>query len=132
MLFENELFETKLKKPANGSDNVYRFCDFDGIKSEGNDFGDIFVGCTFKNCSWYWGMFNGATLVNVKFIDCEFQGTAFSGSKFVECEFKNCEFLKDNLGAECSFDGVAWYKCRQNNCVGLEREFRDKNWNPGP
>ncbi|WP_082814482.1 pentapeptide repeat-containing protein [Collimonas fungivorans] len=127
MLFETERFESRLTKPASWEDCVFRYCNFADIDSEGGSIDSIFVGCTFENCEWYWGIFNLAILVQVKFKGCTFRGTAFSGSKFVECEFIDCEFTKDNLNGDCSFDDVAWYKCKQNNCKGLEGEFRNKH-----
>lgn len=126
MLIEAQRFEIKLDKPATWSDSVFRYCDFVGINSEGGDFGTIFVGCTFENCEWYWGIFTCAILVNVKFIGCKFRGTAFSGAKFVECSFIDCEFTADNLQAKCSFNDVAWYKCTQQNCIGIKEEFRSR------
>ena len=126
MLFENENFEIKLDRSSKGPDNVYRYCNFKNISTEGDSYGDIFVGCVFENIDMYWGMFNTTILVNVKFVKCQFRGVAFSGSKFYEFEFNACEFLKDNLNGECTFDEVTWYKCRQFDCVGLEKEFRNK------
>jgi uncharacterized protein YjbI with pentapeptide repeats len=126
MLFESEQFETRFEKPAGWSDNVFRYCDFSNIATEGGDVDSIFVGCTIEHCDWYWGLFNLAVFVQVKFKNCTFRGTGFSGSKFVECEFTNCEFIKDNLNSECSFEDIAWYGCTQNNCGALEREFRSR------
>lgn len=126
MLFESQQFDTRLKKPVGWSDNVFRYCDFVHINTEGGDVDSVFLNCTFQNCEWYWGLFNLAVLVQVKFTNCTFRGTAFSGSKFVECEFVDCEFTLDNLNGECSFDDVTWYGCVQSNCKGLEQEFRTK------
>ena len=49
-------------------------------------------------------------------------------AKFVECEFVNCEFTKNNLNGDCSFNDVAWYSCKQINCVGLAGKFRNKGY----
>lgn len=127
MLFENETFEGRLKNPVNWTDNFFRYCKFANVESEGGSIESVFIGCTFNNCEWYWGLFNQAVLVQVKFEGCKFRGTSFSGCKFVECQFLNCEFTVDNLNGECSFNDVAWYKCRQSNCVGLAEEFRNKS-----
>lgn len=126
MLFESEQFQGRLAKPAGWSDHVFRYSEFTGINTEGGDVDSVFVSCKIENCEWYWGLFNLAIFVQVDFNDCTFRGTAFSGSKFVDCNFNNCEFLKDNLGASCSFDDVVWYGCTQNNCKGLDQEFCNK------
>jgi uncharacterized protein YjbI with pentapeptide repeats len=126
MLFEFETFDTRLKKPASWSDSVFRYCDFVNISDEGAIISAVFIGCTFENCDWYWANFNCAILVQVKFNNCKFRGTVFSGSKFVECELIDCEFTADNLQGECSFDGIGWYKSRQENCKGLEGKFQKK------
>jgi uncharacterized protein YjbI with pentapeptide repeats len=123
MHIEAQRFETALEESTEWSDNLFRYCNFVKIDSEGGCFDSVFVGCTFENCEWYSGLFNCAILVNVKFIGCKFLGTAFSSSKFVECTFIDCEFTTDNLMGKCVFDGVAWYKCTQQNCSGLEGEF---------
>jgi uncharacterized protein YjbI with pentapeptide repeats len=125
MLFESQQFDTRFKKPVAWSDHIFRYCDFANIAVEGGDVDSVFIGCTIEKCEWYWGLFNGAVFVNVTFRDCTFRGTAFSGSKFVECKFSDCHFIKDNLGSDCSFDDVAWYKCVQENCGLLAGEFRN-------
>lgn len=125
MLFESEQFQGCITKPASWSDHVFRYTEFTGIHTEGGDVDSVFVSCKIEYCEWYWGLFNGAILVGVDFNNCTFRGTAFSGSKFVDCNFNNCKFLKDNLDASCSFDDVVWYGCTQNNCIGLDQEFRN-------
>ncbi len=126
MHFEAEQFQTRLVKPADWSDNFFRFCDFRQMDLEGEHVDSVFVGCTFEECEWYGGLFNQTILVNIKFKNCRFRGTSFRGSKFVECEFHECEFTEDNLGGDCVFDDVKWYNCIQKNCRGLEEEFRNK------
>jgi len=126
MLFESEHFQGRFTIPAGWSDHVYRCIEFSGISTEGGDVDSVFVSCKIENCEWYWGLFNVAICIGVDFNNCTFRGTTFSGSKFVDCNFYNCEFLKDNLGASCSFDDVVWYGCTQDNCIGLDQEFRNK------
>ncbi|MDQ1833309.1 pentapeptide repeat-containing protein [Massilia scottii] len=123
MLFEGERFEASLRKPAGWNDHVYRYCEFIGIDTEGGNVDSAFIGCTIERCTWYWGLFNCALFVNVKFTNCTFRGTSFGGCKFVECEFVDCHFVKDNLNGACSFEDIAWYKCTQTRCPGLEAEF---------
>ncbi len=119
MLFENQQFDANFKIVANWSNHVFRYCDFHGINSEGDHIDSTFLGCTFEECEWYWGLFNLAVFVQVKFTHCVFRGTAFSGSKFIECEFVGCQFIKDNLNSECSFHDVMWYGCTQSGCGAL-------------
>jgi uncharacterized protein YjbI with pentapeptide repeats len=126
MLFESEKFEARLPASDVKSEHVFKYCDFTGINTEGGIFDAIFVGCDFDECEWYWGLFTCAIFVQVTFKACTFRGTSFSSCKFVECEFIDCAFARDNLNAECTFDDVAWYKCKQQNCIGLEQEFRNK------
>jgi uncharacterized protein YjbI with pentapeptide repeats len=124
MLFETQEFVAAFPKSTSWSEHVFRYCNFSEIKTEGETCDSIFIGCTLENCEWYWGAFICAIFVQVTFKGCVFRGSNFAGSKFVECEFIDCIFTKDNLNADCSFDDVAWYKCEQSNCVGLEKEFR--------
>ncbi len=126
MLYESQQFQNNLPKSSSWSEHVFKFCDFKDIQTEGGVADSIYIGCNFEKCEWYWGLFCLAVFIEVTFKSCTFRGTSFNGSKFVECEFIGCVFKKDNLNAQCSFDDVAWYKCNQNNCIGLEEEFRNK------
>lgn len=119
MLFESQEFEARFVKPARWQDHVFQYCTFKNFDTEGGDVDSIFVACRFDDCEWYWGLFNCAVFVQVTFTNCTFRGTAFGGCKFVECEFIGCKFVKDNLDAECSFNGNAWYGCSQEGCSGL-------------
>lgn len=125
MLFDSQQFDRHLIAPVSWSDNVFRYCDFAQLDTEGGDVDSVFISCTFEKCDWYWGLFNLAVFVQVKFVNCKFRGSAFSGSRFIECDFSNCEFTIDNLNSGCSFEDTAWYGCTQNNCTGLEHEFRN-------
>jgi uncharacterized protein YjbI with pentapeptide repeats len=99
---------------------VLRYCEFDGLNQEGGEIDATFLSCAFRNCDWYWGIFNLGVFVSTKFENCTFRGTAFAGCKFIECEFSNCKFLADNLNGSCSFDDTLWYGCKQGDCIGLE------------
>lgn len=123
MLFESEQFDRRLVKLASWSDQFYRYCEFRKFDTSGGNIDSVFIGCTFEDCEWYWGLFNLAIFVQVKFTGCTFRGTGFAGSKFIECEFIDCVFARDNLNGECYFEEVAWYKCKQTNCTGLEHQF---------
>jgi uncharacterized protein YjbI with pentapeptide repeats len=124
MLFQSEQFEGSLTDPASWSDHVFRYSEFTGISTEGGEVDSVFVSCKIENCEWYWTLFNLATFVEVSFEGCTFRGTSFADSKFIDCNFSNCRFLKDNLGGDCSFEGVVWYGCSQSNCTGLDRQFQ--------
>lgn len=126
MFFETQQFDTRFPRGTSWADHIFRYCEFANILTEGADVDSAFLSCTIENCEWYWGLFNMAVFVDVKFNKCVFRGTAFSGSKFIDCVFTECVFLKDNLHSDCSFSDVAWYGCIQNDCVGLEQEFRSK------
>lgn len=126
MLFESEQFESCLQEPAGWSNNVFRYCEFSGISSDGGEIDSVFVGCTIRNCEWYWGLFNQAIFVRVDFVECSFLGSGFAGVRFVECNFLDCNFRKDNLDGDCYFDDVAWYGCTQNDCTGLSHELGNK------
>ena len=126
MHFESEQFDTRFVEPAGWSDHFFRYCDFRKFDTEGGEVDSVFIGCTLEDCEWYWGLFNLTIFVQVKFTRCTFRGTGFPGSKFVECEFVDCVFTKDNLGGDCYFSDVAWYKCSQRNCTGIENEFQNE------
>ncbi len=126
MLFENQDFTSRLKKPVSLDEHVFRYCEFTDIQFEGGNITSAFLACGFKNCEWYWGLFNTTILIDVKFSNCTFRGTRFAGTRFVNCGFENCQFLKDHLDGSCSFDEVSWFACIHENCTGLEKEFRSR------
>ena len=105
-------------------DEYYKFCDFVGISPEGGHVTSDFADCRFENIDWYWGLFNVVNFVGCKFTNCTFRGTAFSDCKFVECEFVGCDFTKDNLNADCRFDGSVAYQCRFLNTDGFRAELK--------
>lgn len=100
-------------------DDVFRFCDFDGLDVEGQGFEGVAIGCTFKNSAWYWSLFNTARFIEVEFNGCVFRGCGFAGCIFTLCRFVDCKFVKGNLGGDCTFDDCAWYDCAQVDCDGL-------------
>lgn len=99
-------------------DGVFRYCEFKQLRVAGGHITATFMGCSFADVDWYWGLFNLSTIVRSKFERCTFRGTSFADSIFVECEFADCRFVKDDLGGECSFDGTRWYACIFTNCEG--------------
>ncbi|WP_081986398.1 pentapeptide repeat-containing protein [Chitinibacter sp. ZOR0017] len=118
-LFVNEHFTDRLLKPASWSEHAYRHCEFELISGEGAQIDSIFYACVFKQCDWYWALFNMAVFVQVRFENCVFRGAAFADCRFVECQFINCQFIPDNLGAPCRFNDSEFFACTQNNSHGL-------------
>jgi uncharacterized protein YjbI with pentapeptide repeats len=99
-------------------DNIFRYCTFSGFSFEGGHIDGVFLGCTFCELDWYWGLFNCCVFVETHFTKCIFRGTSFSNCKFVDCEFVDCQFLPDNLGQACSADGSRMYGGTTKNCEG--------------
>jgi uncharacterized protein YjbI with pentapeptide repeats len=105
-------------------ENVFRYCEFSGFSIDGGHVDGMFVGCTFRDLDWYWGLFNGCVFVNSKFAKCIFRGTAFPDCRFVDCEFIDCQFLEDNLGGKgCTADGARVYGSTAKGCKGAEFLF---------
>ena len=122
-LHEGTEFTVRSELPRGWEDDVFRYCTFAGLDVEGQAFEGVLSGCTLKDCSWYWGLFNTATFVQVEFHGCVFRGSGFAGCLFAKCRFVDCRFVKDNLGADCRFTECAWYDCEQAGCEGLPRPF---------
>ena len=102
---------------------VARYCTFSSYLHEGAHIDAIFLGCTFTDVEWYWGLFNCANLIECRFVRCTFRGTSFAGSKFVECTFDGCKFVPDNLGGSCTNDGSKIYGGTVSDCSGGEFLF---------
>jgi len=115
MLSQSAQFDREDMPPQNWEDGVVRCCDFSGIHFDGRGPEGVLVDTTFDGCSWYWSLFNAATLVGVDFKHCEFSGVTFSGCRFIECTFESCRFTLDAIGKPCSFTRNRWYAC---NFVG--------------
>lgn len=111
MLLESERFETLKSLPKQWEAGVLRFCEIVGIHFDGGGPEGALLDCTFERCSWYWSLFNTATLVGVTFRSCEFSGVSFSRCRFVECTFEDCKFTVDSFGKPCSLRDNTWYKC---------------------
>lgn len=111
MLLQSAQFDIKEKPPRDWEDSVLRYCDFTGIHFDGRGPEGVLLDCIFQGCSWYWSLFNTATLVGVKFQSCEFSGVSFAGCRFVECTFEGCRFTLDSFGKPCSFKENRWYAC---------------------
>ena len=101
-------------------DNVFRYCKFSMFKCDGGSIDAVFLGCTFSDIDWYWGLFNCCAFIQTKFEKCIFRGSSFPDCKFVECEFIECQFLQDNLGGNCNWDGAKLYGCTAKACSGIE------------
>lgn len=111
MLLQSTQFDSKETPPRNWEDGVLRYCDFSGLNSDGRGPEGLLLGCSFEGCSWYWSLFNTATLIGVRFKHCEFSGVTFAGCRFVECTFEGCRFTLDSFGKPCSFSENRWYAC---------------------
>ena len=121
MQIDSQVFERKLPPNTGWEENCFRYCTFLGLEEEGGGIDSAFIACEFKQCEWYWGLFNLAVFVGVKFTGCTFRGSSFMDCKFVECEFIRCKFTEDNLGGGCSFADNRWYACSQTDTEGLDR-----------
>ena len=102
---------------------VARYCNFSNFEHEGAHVDSVFVGCTFANIEWYWGLFNCAVFVECRFTACRFRGSSFSDTKFVECTFDRCQFEPDNLGKGCSNNRSKVYGGEVKDCAGGEFLF---------
>ncbi len=90
----------------------FKYCTFSGLEMEGHTICSDFVGCTFENVYWYWGLFSETNFIACHFNECTFAGTAFPGSRFIDCQLTNCRFIAENLASRlCSFDGAVAYGC---------------------
>jgi uncharacterized protein YjbI with pentapeptide repeats len=105
-------------------DNYFKHCEFVNFSKEGEVIGSDFIGCSFKNVDWYWGIFTQANFIKCHFIDCVFRGTSFVDARFIECKMDNCLFIKDSLGADCDFSRAVAYGCTINGGEGFRAEVR--------
>jgi len=112
-------FTTDPELSSLASEANVRYETFENFATEGGVIDGVFLGCSFTNVDWYWGLFNMSVFVESTFQGCTFRGSAFSGCIFVECTFVGCHFVKDNLGGECSFEDSRWYGCQQSESTGL-------------
>jgi len=90
-------------------ENHFKYCDFEGFSAEGRTISSDFIGCSFGNVDWYWGLFSFANFIDCRFKDCLFQGTTFANCRFVDCELINCRFIKNNLDTSCEFKQTVAY-----------------------
>ncbi len=122
-LHESDEFSDESSLGYAEREDVFRYCNFDGLDVDGQGFEGVAVGCTFTNSSWYWSLFNTARFVEVEFRGCVFRGCGFAGCIFTLCRFVGCTFTKGNMGGDCTFDDCAWYDCAQTGCEGLPEKF---------
>ena len=99
-------------------DHVFRYCEFSSASIEGRHIDGTFIGCTFSDIDWYWGLFNCCVFVRTGFAKCVFRGSSFPDCRFIDCEFVACQFLEDNLGTGCSADGARVYGSIAKECEG--------------
>ena len=66
----------------------FKYCTFSGLEMEGHTICSDFVGCTFENVYWYWGLFSETNFIACHFNECTFAGTAFPGSRFIDCNLR--------------------------------------------
>jgi len=98
----------------------FKYCTFSGLNMDGHVICSDFVGCTFENIYWYWGLFTASNFIDCQFNECTFAGTNFPDSRFIACKLTNCKFLADNLAARpCEFDNAVAYGCSVVNCPGF-------------
>lgn len=109
---------------VNWEQDCYKYCEFVGISLEGQHITADFINCTFKDIDCYWGIFNIVSFIECKFENGIFRGTSFPDCKFVECELDRCQFIKDNLDADCTFENAVAYNCKLLNCTGFAAEMR--------
>src|SRR3954447_11103200 len=120
-LFFDLEYGDRARDPDLNGDHVFKYCTFERLNDSIAVIIDVtFLGCTFKDTTFYWSHFNTVLLSECKFKNCTFQGVAFTGCHFVECSFESCAFTENNLGGSCSFEDNKWFECSQANCVGLE------------
>jgi len=99
---------------------VFRYCTFSTFEIAGQHICAVFIGCTFQDLDWYWGLFNSCLFVESEFHSSVFRGTLFPNTKFVDCEFAYCRFVKDNLNGDCSAEQAKWYGCTFQECEGID------------
>jgi len=104
-------------------DHVFRYCGFSGFAFEGGHIDGVFIGCTFTDLNWYWGIFNSCVFVRATFAKCVFRGTSFPDCRFVDCEFFACQFLEDDLGQCCTAEGARVCGSSADGCIGAEFLF---------
>jgi len=95
---------------------VFRYCDFTGLMRDGGGIDATFVGGSFKECEFYWTLFNMCLVVDMRFERCVFRGVSFPGCRFLNCRFIDCSFVADvtvgsavsrkPVGMTLSFRGV--------------------------
>jgi uncharacterized protein YjbI with pentapeptide repeats len=105
-------------------DGYFKHCEFSSFSKEGGVISSDFVGCSFKDLDWYWGMFTHANFIQCHFTNCTFRGTSFVDARFVECGLKDIHFVEDNLRSECDFSGAVAYGCTVEGGEGFKAQAR--------
>ena len=104
-------------------ENYFKWCHFEDFSIEGKVITSVFMGCSFTNLDWYWGLFSYCNFLNCEFKNCVFRGTAFPYTKFVECTLTNCRFVKDNMAHDCEFEGAIAYGCTIDGGEGFNAKI---------
>lgn len=112
MLIDSLEFDAHTKPPSGWEAGVVRYCCFEGLHFDGPGPEGLIADSTFNACSWYWSLFNTATLIGVTFKNCEFSGVSFASCRFIECTFESCRFTVDSFGKPCRFRENRWYASR--------------------
>ena len=116
---ESEIINSENYPTIGWHDNYFRYCNFEGLNPSGEHVDSDFNACSFKDIDWYSGVFNMSNFIECRFENCIFRGSSFPACKFVECIFRNCQFSRDNLNGECTFESAIAYGCQLENCVGF-------------
>ena len=125
-----QTIEEKSVKATEWDENYFKYCDFREFSIEGGVVSSDFVGCSFKDVEWYWGLFTLSNFIDCRFADCVFRGSTFADCRFVDCTFANCRFIKDNLDASCSFERTVAYSCSVEGGEGFNAELRARHVTP--
>jgi len=123
-IFQSEIVHAENVAAFDFHDNYFKFCNFERLSFEPWLVDSDFHTCHFENVEDYWGHFNACTLIQCRFTNCVFRGTAFSDCLFIKCTFTNCQFLRDNMGGGCNFEGTIAYDCVVEDTVGLTVTMR--------
>lgn len=98
-------------------DAIFAYCSFENFEISRPSVEGVILGCSFRRMSWYWELFNTASISGSSFEDCVFRGCSFRGVDFVNCTFTRCRFDLDNLGGACLFADCRLVECAFENCA---------------
>lgn len=116
---QSETINSHIVAAIDWDEGYFKFCKVEGLSIGGQQVTSGFVGCSFKNIDWYWGLFSGCNFINCNFADCVFAVTGFADSRFVDCKLVNCRFSQDQLGGDCDFSKRIEYGCSIESSLGF-------------